>query len=109
MYIDAMHNINELLDKIQKHKQLSNYGLAKLLKVSPQYLYKFRKHPFAANPEFCIRIAEESEIEPIELIASVNYRYGKENRQRFWASIYVQSRARNIDYNPKKYYFYKHK
>jgi plasmid maintenance system antidote protein VapI len=88
-----MHDITKLLDQIQTQKQLSNYGLAKLLGVSPQYIYRFRREPFLLNESVAVKIAINAKVSPLEVIASLNYLYGQDTE--FWKMIYLKSRADN--------------
>ncbi len=99
-----MHDITKLLDQIQTQKQLSNYGLAKLLGVSPQYIYRFRRKPFLLNESVAIKIAIHTKVSPLEVIASLNYLYGRD--LEFWKMIYLKSRADNwnVEFTTGQFY-----
>ena len=101
-----MHDITKLLEKIQSEKKLSNYGLAQLLGISPQHLYKIRKQSMKIDEAVATKIGIHAQIDPMEVIASVNYFNCPDHLKDFWKTVFFTYKIKNyrIEYSSGGFY-----
>lgn len=88
--VQTMKNVDFYLDELAKHTETgSDYAIAKLLNVKPNRISNYRTGRHVFDDEMCIKIGGLLDIEPLEIIASMNaLRSKSEKQKKFWEKTY---------------------
>lgn len=84
-----MKSTNQYLDEIKiKHDLKSDFALSKMLKVVPSAMANYRKGYIRFGDDTAIRVAEALEIDPAEVMATMNAERTKSpNARETWKRV----------------------
>ena len=92
-----MFNASQWLDLYKFHAYIySDYQLAKRWKVAPSYLCHYRTARLRLPLACILEIAETVGVEPLEIIASLEYPRARENHQARIKRAYFDSLLKTI-------------
>ena len=94
-----MFNASQWLDLYKFHACIySDYQLAKRWKVAPSYICQYRTARLRLPLACILEIAETVGVEPLEIIASLEYPRAKENHQARIKRAYFDALLKTIVY-----------
>lgn len=94
-----MFNASQWLDLYKFHACIySDYQLAKRWKVAPSYICQYRTARLRLPLACILEIAEKVGVEPLEIIASLEYPRAKENHQARIKRAYFDALLKTIVY-----------
>ena len=92
-----MFNASQWLDLYKFHACIySDYQLAKRWKVAPSYICQYRTARLRLPLAFILEIAETVGVEPLEVIASLEYPRARENHQARIKRAYFDALLKTI-------------
>lgn len=87
-----------------KHKTKinSDYGLAKLLELSPQRISRYKQKHDYLGPETAAKVADELGIDPAVIYAACHAERSRNDRERaIWERIYTDIGGMQVEENIK--------